>query len=46
MTPETLYKAARGVCTLGPHRLGARYAMAIYQGVVREVFEIPCHQYQ
>ena len=41
MTPQELYEATRGIwrCN-GPRRDRAEYAMAVYQGVVREVYRI------
>ncbi len=35
-----LYEATRGIWKAGPRREGARYAFAVYDGVVREVYEI------
>jgi len=40
MTVEALYEATRGIWTCGNRREKARYGFAVYQGVVREVFEI------
>lgn len=40
MSATELYEATRGVWRLGSRREGARLAMAVYQGVVREVYEI------
>lgn len=40
MTPLELYEATRGIWRLGNRREGARLAMAVFQGVVREVYEI------
>ncbi len=40
MTEAELYEVTRGVWTCGPRREKARYALAVYQGVVREVYEI------
>jgi hypothetical protein len=40
MTPAELYDATRGVWKLGPKRERAKYALAIFEGVVREVYEI------
>ncbi|MCX6696145.1 MAG: hypothetical protein NTV84_00990 [Methanoregula sp.] len=40
MTPLALYEATRGIWRMGPRREEAEYAMAVYQGVVREVFRI------
>jgi hypothetical protein len=40
MTAEALYEATRGVWICGTRRESARYGFAVYQSVVREVFEI------
>jgi len=40
MTAEELYEATRGVWKLGERRLGAKYAFAVYKGIVREAYEI------
>jgi hypothetical protein len=40
MTPEELYEATRGVWKLGARCGKARYAFAVFEGVVREVYEI------
>jgi hypothetical protein len=40
MDSESLYEATRGVWTCGIRREKARYAFAVYQDVVREVYEI------
>lgn len=40
MPPEDLYDATRGIWKLGSRRAGARYALAVFEAVVREVFEI------
>lgn len=40
MSPEELYEATRGVWVVGPRRNNAKYAMAVFDGVVREVYEI------
>jgi hypothetical protein len=40
MTAHELYEATRGVWKLGRRRDGARYAFAVYQGIVRQVYEI------
>jgi uncharacterized protein len=40
MDSESLYEATRGVWTCGKRREKARYAFAVYQGVIREVYEI------
>lgn len=40
MTPHELYEATRGVWKLGSRCTKARYAFAIFEGVVREVYAI------
>ena len=40
MTAEELYEATRGVWKLGPRRSGAKFALADFESVVREVYEI------
>jgi serine/threonine protein kinase len=40
MSAEALYDSTRGVWRVGTRREGAKYAMAVYGGVVREVYEI------
>ncbi len=40
MSPQELYEATRGIWVIGPRRDKVEYAMAIYQGVVREVYRI------
>lgn len=40
MTPMELYDATRGVWNVGPRREKAQYALALYQGIVREVYRI------
>ena len=40
MTPLELYEATRGIWVVGPRRIRAEYAMAVYQGIVREVYRI------
>ena len=40
MTAEELYEATRGVWALGPKRQLSDYAIAVYQGIVREVYRI------
>lgn len=40
MTAEELYEATRGVWKIGPKRDKAKLAMAVYQGIVREVYKI------
>lgn len=40
MSEEELYEATRGVWKVGRRRETVRYAMAVYEGVVREVYQI------
>jgi hypothetical protein len=40
MTPLELYEATRGVWVLGPNREKADYVMAVYQGIVLEVYHV------
>jgi hypothetical protein len=40
MSDLALYEATRGVWRIGPRREKALYALAVYQGVVEEVYEI------
>ncbi len=40
MSPVELYDATRGMWVLGPKREQVRYAFAIYEGVVKEVYEV------
>jgi len=40
MSPVELYDVTRGYWKIGKDRAKARYALAIYQGIVREVYEI------
>lgn len=40
MTAEALYEATRGIWTCGTRREKARYGFAVFQGVVRQVYEI------
>jgi hypothetical protein len=40
MSSEELYEASRGIWKVGVKREGAEYAMAVYQGIIREVYEI------
>lgn len=42
MSPIELYDATRKWWVVGPRRDTARYAMAVYRGIVREVYEIAC----
>jgi len=40
MSEVELYDATRGVWKIGPRRDRVRYALAVYQGIVKEVYEI------
>lgn len=40
MEAHSLYEATRGIWKVGPRRSGTRLAMAVFQGVVREVYRI------
>lgn len=40
MSEMELYEATRGVWVLGERRKGARFAFALFEGIVREVYEI------
>lgn len=40
MTDQELYESTRGIWKLGPRRETAKLAFAVFQGVVREVYEI------
>lgn len=40
ISAEELYDSTRGVWKIGERRNAARYAMAVYDGLVREVFKI------
>jgi len=40
MTPLELYEATRGIWVVGSRRNNAEYAMAVYQGIVREVYRV------
>jgi uncharacterized protein len=40
MTAEELYEATRGIWKIGPRRDKVEFAMAVYQGIVREVYRI------
>ncbi len=40
MTPAELYDATRSAWRVGPKKEKARYAFAVYEGVVREVYSI------
>ena len=40
MTAEELYEATRGIWVLGERRERAELALAVYQGIVREVYRI------
>ena len=44
MSDLALYEATRGVWKVGPRREHVRYALAVYQGVVQEVYQI--HHWQ
>lgn len=40
MTPVELYDATRGVWRVGPNRNKAQYVFSVYQGIVKEVYEV------
>jgi hypothetical protein len=40
MSDLALYEATRGVWKIGPRRDQVRYALAVYEGMVKEVYEI------
>lgn len=40
MRNDELYEVTRGVWKVGERRKNARYAFAVYQGIVREIYEI------
>ena len=40
MSPHELYEATRGIWKLSPRRAHAKFAFAVFEGVVREVFAI------
>lgn len=40
MTAHELYEATRGIWRLGNRREGARFAMAVFEGIVREVYSV------
>ena len=40
ISPLELLEATRGIWKVGPRREGARYAFAVFDGLVREVYEI------
>src|SRR5688572_32772416 len=40
MPAHDLYEATRGVWKVGPRREEARYALAVFEGVVREIYQI------
>jgi hypothetical protein len=40
MSDLALYEATRGVWKIGPRRDRAAYALAVYQGIVQEVYRI------
>ncbi len=44
MSAETLYEVTRGKWVLSSRRERAKYAFAVYRGVIREVYEIHCWQ--
>ena len=40
MSPQELYEATRGVWRVGKRREDAAFAMSVFEGIVKEVFEI------
>lgn len=40
MTDTELYEATRGIWKIGKRRAGVRYALAVFHGLVREVYEV------
>ncbi len=40
MSPQELYDATRGIWKLGTRRESARYALAVFDGIVHEVYRI------
>ncbi len=40
ITPQELYEATRGIWKVGKRREEVRYALAVFHGVVREVYRI------
>jgi hypothetical protein len=40
MNPTELYDATRGIWRVGPKRERAKYAFVVFEGVIREVYEI------
>jgi hypothetical protein len=40
MSPLELYEATRGVWKVGPAREQVQYALAVYQGIVQEVYQV------
>jgi len=40
MSDEELYEATRGLWKLGARKNGAKYALAVFEGVVREIYRI------
>ena len=40
MSSQELYEATRGVWKIGPKRDEVEFAFAVYQGVVREVYQV------
>jgi uncharacterized protein len=41
MTPEELYEATRGQWVLGRRRAAMELALAVFQGIVREIYRVP-----
>ncbi|MCE7983039.1 MAG: hypothetical protein DYG89_17785 [Caldilinea sp. CFX5] len=44
MSAEELYEVTRGNWVIGQRRAQAKYAFAVYNGIIREVYEI--HRWQ
>jgi len=44
MSGVDLYEVTRGVWKIGPRRDKAEYALAVYDGIVREAYQIECWQ--
>lgn len=40
MPADALYEVTRGVWRIGPRRSAAKYAMAVFDGIIREVYMI------
>ena len=40
MNETELYDATRGIWKVGEERVKAKYAFAVFEGVIREVYEI------